>query len=880
MSSPNALNLKYDPRVKPPMWGPLSAVQSAVRHNCDRLGLGGDLVQGIWPCWEQGGSSAYTYKRPAPEYNSYFKDIPVNGNINWSKKGLDFGGDYATVYDSSGTDIDLEHYPQIFLFSITFYDLSSDQGIINLPSKTWADAGNNQIGMYDDVNVAYVGSIQSYITYKIAIKFNSAFSPDPIWKVFIQNETNSISGNLSNTVSELTSYSIGFDGGNGLNGNIDFFAHLVDWERYDQAFPLSIENAIWKWLNQPYRPLYPIARPVFFDMGAAGTFIWDLQDIDETQSDFQEGTLTDVEADAGDYLRLAGADVLSFDGTDDYVQLPNTLVSGLTAFTFLGWVKIKDFSSQSEVIDLRGEWESDCRTQTDGTLNFKLQCDGTSYIVTISMPSNTWVHCAFTWEENGDLTAYKNGNFIESLSTTGAADTRSQQNRLGYSGWGTIPLYGEESDITLWNVARTQTEIQDNMHKRLNGDESGLVAYYKLNEGTGDTATDSAGSNDGTINGASWSANEPLYFNNASDDNNRLSPQLDLSSLGTVDDTLIEWTETLNNQTITIETRVSLDGGSTWTAWATATNGGTIPDLSSGTDVSNGILECRQTLSTSDSTVTPELHSLNVALVERTFITVTDSAQGTDNIANISNQLKVSDSGQGTDSFGDILANLTVQDSGQGSDVVQGPSVNLTVSDTATATDTVSQILNSLVVQDSGQGTDVISQILANLIISDVGAGADALTVDTGAISKLVTDSATGTDSISVPNVSLTVSDEATAQDLIANILAQLSVSDSATATEAINVIKTKLVQIQDSAVGTDQVGNISVSLTVSDMAQATDAITQILNSLTVTDTAQAVENIIATNIDLLPKGRVRITFTAKAPNTDFSGKGPNIKFQ
>jgi hypothetical protein len=43
------------------------------------------------------------------------------------------------------------------------------------------------------------------------------------------------------------------------------------------------------------------------------------------------------------------------------------------------------------------------------------------------------------------------------------------------------------------------------MNSRLNGDESGLVAYYKLNDRSGSTATDSAGGNDGTLNnGPTW----------------------------------------------------------------------------------------------------------------------------------------------------------------------------------------------------------------------------------------------------------------------------------------------------------------------------------------------------------------------------------------
>jgi hypothetical protein len=69
---------------------------------------------------------------------------------------------------------------------------------------------------------------------------------------------------------------------------------------------------------------------------------------------------------------------------------------------------------------------------------------------------------------------------------------------------------GNLSEVRLWSIARTKAEIQDNMNKRLNGGEPGLVAYYKLDEGDGTTAADSAGTNDGTIYGATWVEDTPF----------------------------------------------------------------------------------------------------------------------------------------------------------------------------------------------------------------------------------------------------------------------------------------------------------------------------------------------------------------------------------
>ena len=50
------------------------------------------------------------------------------------------------------------------------------------------------------------------------------------------------------------------------------------------------------------------------------------------------------------------------------------------------------------------------------------------------------------------------------------------------------------SDVRIWSVARTDAEINANKNQRLFGNEAGLAAYWKLNEGTGTSASDSTSS--------------------------------------------------------------------------------------------------------------------------------------------------------------------------------------------------------------------------------------------------------------------------------------------------------------------------------------------------------------------------------------------------
>ncbi len=58
---------------------------------------------------------------------------------------------------------------------------------------------------------------------------------------------------------------------------------------------------------------------------------------------------------------------------------------------------------------------------------------------------------------------------------------------------------GVVDDVRWWNEARTQAEIQDNMFLEMVGTETNLQHNFKLEDGSGTTATDACGNQDGTV---------------------------------------------------------------------------------------------------------------------------------------------------------------------------------------------------------------------------------------------------------------------------------------------------------------------------------------------------------------------------------------------
>jgi hypothetical protein len=71
-------------------------------------------------------------------------------------------------------------------------------------------------------------------------------------------------------------------------------------------------------------------------------------------------------------------------------------------------------------------------------------------------------------------------------------------------------LDGLIDNLTLWNTALSDSDIQQYMNCPPTGSESGLVGYWNFEEGSGTTVYDqTANGNDGTINGATYNTNVP-----------------------------------------------------------------------------------------------------------------------------------------------------------------------------------------------------------------------------------------------------------------------------------------------------------------------------------------------------------------------------------
>ncbi len=110
----------------------------------------------------------------------------------------------------------------------------------------------------------------------------------------------------------------------------------------------------------------------------------------------------------------------------------------------------------------------------------------------INISDGNWHHLAVTFD-GSTVRLYVDGvldvSAAKSFNTTGTT-LRIGQRAVGDAG---SELYnGIMDELRIWNVARTQAELQANRFAEIPGNTTGLVAYYKLNETTGTTLADAS----------------------------------------------------------------------------------------------------------------------------------------------------------------------------------------------------------------------------------------------------------------------------------------------------------------------------------------------------------------------------------------------------
>jgi len=185
---------------------------------------------------------------------------------------------------------------------------------------------------------------------------------------------------------------------------------------------------------------------------------------------------------------------LDLDGNFDRVIVPSITTS--TTFTLEAWINVRTLSSGFHTL-IEGSNDSPYFGFSNNRLILYVLGGGTVASDPVVFPLNEWVHVAVTCTP-GDQRLYRNG--VEVASGTAASIPTGSGLGIGFN-FGDNALNTQVDEVRIWNIIRTQAEIDANKDICLSGTEVGLEAYYQFQDGAGSSiVTDIAGGdNPGTL---------------------------------------------------------------------------------------------------------------------------------------------------------------------------------------------------------------------------------------------------------------------------------------------------------------------------------------------------------------------------------------------
>jgi hypothetical protein len=212
---------------------------------------------------------------------------------------------------------------------------------------------------------------------------------------------------------------------------------------------------------------------------------------------------------------------INLDGTDEYASADSVSSDINTATgTYSVWVKVKSHSANGFIMQSRADTNNQITVffhNANSEVRFIYRGGGDSTVIAITdniENDGNWHHIAATWNTSSNsLVIYLDGVSKDSSSSTLTAFSGSPS--LFDIGQNTADagfFNGDVSNAAVFNqeVAITDLYLANEPPLNLSG-LSGLVGYWKFNEGAGSTAFDSSGEgNNATLfNSPTWITDVP-----------------------------------------------------------------------------------------------------------------------------------------------------------------------------------------------------------------------------------------------------------------------------------------------------------------------------------------------------------------------------------
>jgi len=195
------------------------------------------------------------------------------------------------------------------------------------------------------------------------------------------------------------------------------------------------------------------------------------------------------------------AQALSLDGDGDYVEIPDAVDLQLpNSLTMEAWILQREVHTVTPYVIYK------CYAYgfAVGDNNiyhffFRDESNLVDKFIPVTIERGIWHHIAVTLNSEGIVKTYFNGNLIDTdvrdvpINVTGILNIgRSSRTETEH-------FDGFIDEVRIWNIARTQEDIQATMNATLQGDEPGLVGYWSVDDSTANDS--SLYGNHGTLMG-------------------------------------------------------------------------------------------------------------------------------------------------------------------------------------------------------------------------------------------------------------------------------------------------------------------------------------------------------------------------------------------
>lgn len=208
---------------------------------------------------------------------------------------------------------------------------------------------------------------------------------------------------------------------------------------------------------------------------------------------------------------LGAGNGLKFANTN-YINVGNVASLDVNTITISAWVRYNGPASNWDFIISNNFPDTDASgyaltvVKNDASSIQFETADGSSIMhilkATGVLPFDEWCNVVATYD-GSTKRIYINGELKASTGWGGPISYPDNTTfRIGssYNVSSDRSFIGYMDEFQVWNRALSQSEIKNNMCISLEGNESGLIGYWNMNEGTGGTVTDlTSNGNNGTL---------------------------------------------------------------------------------------------------------------------------------------------------------------------------------------------------------------------------------------------------------------------------------------------------------------------------------------------------------------------------------------------